>query len=31
VESAEICDFHDGDRWPSDHVPVLASVRLGPS
>jgi endonuclease/exonuclease/phosphatase family metal-dependent hydrolase len=29
VESAELCDYHDGDRWPSDHVPVLASLRLG--
>lgn len=28
AESAAICDHHDGDEWPSDHVPVYADLRL---
>lgn len=26
VRSARICDLHDGDRWPSDHVPVRVEL-----
>ena len=28
AKPAELCLLHDGDRWPSDHVPVLATLEL---
>lgn len=28
VQGAEICEDHDGDRWPSDHVPVRVELGL---
>jgi endonuclease/exonuclease/phosphatase family metal-dependent hydrolase len=28
AQSAAICDYHDGDEWPSDHVPVYADLTL---
>lgn len=28
ARSAAICDYHDGDEWPSDHVPVYADLTL---
>lgn len=28
VGSAGICDYHDGDDWPSDHVPVQVRLRF---
>lgn len=28
ASSAGICDYHDGDEWPSDHVPAYADLEL---
>ena len=30
VLGVRIGDYHDGDRWPSDHVPVLVELDLTP-
>lgn len=29
VQAAGICDYHDGDEWPSDHVPTWADLSVG--
>lgn len=28
VWDAGICDYHDGERWPSDHVPVTVTLEV---
>jgi endonuclease/exonuclease/phosphatase family metal-dependent hydrolase len=29
AENAAICDYHVGEEWPSDHVPVYVDLKLG--